>query len=175
MDCPACEKTLVRTEAGGLEVDVCRGGCGGVWFDNFELEKVDERHESAGEALLDVERDPDLALDHDRRRDCPSCGEAVMHRHFFTVKREVEVDECPACAGVWLDAGELGEIRRQFEDEAAREEAAAEEYRRLFGDEMEKMRRASRERVERTRSLARALRFVLPSYWIPGDQEWGAF
>jgi len=175
MDCPACGETLVRTETGGLEVEVCRDGCGGVWLDNFELEKVDERHESAGEALLDVDRDPDVAVDRDRRRDCPSCDGAVMHRHFFTVKREVEVDECPDCAGVWLDAGELGEIRRQFEDEAAREEAAAEEYRRLFDEEMEKIRRSSRERVERSRSLARALRFVLPSYWIPGDQEWGAF
>lgn len=175
MDCPACDRSLTRAEAADLEVDVCRDGCGGVWFDAFELEKVDERHESAGTALLDVEREPDVAVDRDRPRDCPSCGEAVMHRHFFTVKREVEVDECPACAGVWLDAGELGAVRRQFEDESAREEAAAEEYRRLFGEEMAKMREASREGVERSRSLARTFRFVLPSHWIPGDQDWGSF
>ncbi len=22
--------------AGGVTVDVCKGGCGGIWFDNFE-------------------------------------------------------------------------------------------------------------------------------------------
>jgi len=27
-------------------VDVCQNGCGGIWFDNFELEKVDEKHET---------------------------------------------------------------------------------------------------------------------------------
>lgn len=175
MDCPACGAELTTTEIEDLSLEVCRGGCGGIWFDNHELEKVDERHESAGEALLDVQRDPAVEADPDRRRACPDCREAVMHRYFFTVKREVEIDECPACGGVWLDAGELGEVRRQFEDEEAREEAAAEEYRRMFGDELERMRAESEARVERARSFARALRFVLPSFWIPGDQSWGAY
>ena len=175
MDCPACDRSLEPVEVSGLELEICRGGCGGVWFDNYELEKVDERKESAGEALLDVGRAPDVEVDHERPRACPSCREAVMRRHFFTVKREVEVDECPACAGVWLDAGELSEIRRQFDDAEDREQAAAEEYQRLFGEEMDRMREESEERLERARSFARALRFVLPSYWIPGDQTWGAY
>ena len=58
MDCPVCGRTLGRRTVGGLRVDVCEGGCGGIWFDQFELKKVDESSESAGEALLDIERDP---------------------------------------------------------------------------------------------------------------------
>jgi uncharacterized protein len=37
---------------------------------------------------------------------CPKCG-AGLHT---TKLHEVEVDICPACGGLWLDAGELGKI-----------------------------------------------------------------
>lgn len=187
MECPACDATLHERTVSDLLVDVCEEGCGGVWFDNFELEKVDEAHESTGTALLEpreaagggaasgADEAVDAATDHETLRPCPKCRDAIMHRHFFTVKREVEVDECPACAGVWLDAGELGEIRRIFETEEARDAAATKEYERLFGEQLDRMRRESRDDLEKTRAFSRALRFVLPSYWIPGDQEWGAF
>ena len=49
MKCPACEKELQQITIETITLDVCEGGCGGIWFDNFELEKVDEPHESAGE------------------------------------------------------------------------------------------------------------------------------
>lgn len=176
MDCPACARSLSRKTVADVTVEVCEGGCGGVWFDRLELEKVDEARESAGAALLDVLRDADARPDRgESSRACPRCGDMVMHRHFFTVKREIEVDECPGCGGVWLDAGELARLRAQFETEEARDEAAAEEYRRRFGEQLEAIRAESREEVERARSFARTMRFVLPSYWIPGDQDWGAF
>lgn len=176
MKCPACERTLVEKNVGDLAVDVCESGCAGLWLDNFELEKVDERHESAGEELLDVEGDPSLRPDDDRPYGCPKCGgEYVMHRHFFTVRREIEVDECPGCGGVWLDGGELGALRRQFETEETRDEAADEEFRRQFGEQLDRMREEARDDRRRARNFARAMRFVLPSYWIPGDQDWGAY
>ncbi len=37
---------------------------------------------------------------------CPKCGEALITR---TVD-DVEVDECKACGGMWLDKGELEQI-----------------------------------------------------------------
>jgi len=175
MECPACTRTLTSKTVADLNVDVCEGGCGGVWFDNFELRKVDEEHESAGKELLDLERDPSVEVDHEERWRCPKCGDPVMHRYFFTVKREVEVDECPECAGVWLDAGELGRIRQQFEDAKARDEAASGHYEELFGAELDRMREESRDDLERSRAFANAFRFVLPSYWLKGDQKWGAY
>jgi uncharacterized protein len=103
MDCPACGKNLKETGVSDLKVDVCEQGCGGLWFDWFELKKVDEAHESAGESLLGVSgRAAPPARD---KRRCPRCADAVMTRKYFTVRKEVEVDECAACGGVWLDAG----------------------------------------------------------------------
>jgi Zn-finger nucleic acid-binding protein len=120
MQCPACGNALTERTVADVAVDVCDGGCGGVWFDNFELKKLDDREEADGEALLDVAVDPSVTVDHDAVWGCPRCGHPAMTRHFYSPKRAVEVDECPKCAGVWLDAGELRTIRSQYASEAER-------------------------------------------------------
>lgn len=35
---------------------------------------------------------------------CPGCQQAMLILEY----KEIELDHCPACGGVWLDAGELG-------------------------------------------------------------------
>jgi len=120
MQCPACGNTLTERTVADVVVDVCDGGCGGIWFDNQELKKLDDRDEAAGEALLGVARDPSVTVDHDAVWGCPRCGQAAMTRHFYSPRRAVEVDECPACGGVWLDAGELAILRTQYASEADR-------------------------------------------------------
>jgi Zn-finger nucleic acid-binding protein len=74
---------------------------------------VDEEEESAGEPLLQIRRDERIVVDVSRKRDCPRCAGVRLHRHFFSAKRRVEVDQCPNCGGYWLDAGELAQIRTE--------------------------------------------------------------
>lgn len=144
MKCPACDYTLSPLNVGKLTVDVCQGGCGGIWFDNFEVQKVYtpvnfegaalthlELNESSdlavtveGAPFAHIERDQSRAVDYDRPRECPKCPGIVMKRHFFSGKRQVKVDKCPKCSGVWLDAGELTMIREENETAEARENAA---------------------------------------------------
>ena len=57
MKCPACSNRLQEMTVAGVTVDICKDGCGGIWFDNFEMKKFDEPHEPACLALLDTERD----------------------------------------------------------------------------------------------------------------------
>ena len=113
MKCPACFNELKEIQVSNLTVDVCQGGCGGIWFDAFELQQLDEEHETAGEPLLYIERDEGLIVDKSRKRECPRCAGVKLHRHFFSAKRRVEVDHCPNCGGYWLDAGELEKIREE--------------------------------------------------------------
>lgn len=175
MKCPACENILQEMTVGGVVVDVCKGGCGGIWFDNFELKKFDEPHESAGEALLDIERDESLVVDHTKRLKCPKCDDIVMMRHFFSVKKGVEVDECPSCAGFWLDAGELRKIRSLFKTEEERHKAAEEYFEEVFGDRLGAMKAESEDKLAKTRKIVNLFRYICPSYYIPGKQDWGAF
>src|SRR3954471_22990768 len=99
MRCPACRNELVAMEAGGITIDACEGGCGGLWFDRYELMRVDESHESAGESLLEIERDESLVVDREKRFECPKCDGIIMMRHFFSAKRRVVDNECPNCGG----------------------------------------------------------------------------
>ena len=123
MKCPACFNQLTELHVGNLVLDACQGGCGGIWFDAFELQKVDEERETAGEPLLNILRDERLMVDKSRKRECPRCAGVKLHRHFFSAKRRVEVDQCPGCAGYWLDAGELALIRAEKTQVASADQA----------------------------------------------------
>jgi hypothetical protein len=113
MKCPACFNELTELHVGSLALDACQGGCGGIWFDAFELQKADEEGEPAGEPLLHLQRAERVVVDPSRKRDCPRCAGVKLHRHFFSAKRRVQVDQCPNCGGYWLDAGELALIRAE--------------------------------------------------------------
>lgn len=113
MKCPACFNELTQVQVGAVVVDACQGGCGGIWFDAFELERVDEQNEAAGEPLLQIDHDESIVVDTARKRQCPKCEDIKLHRHYFSARRRVEVDQCPNCGGYWLDAGELAQIRHE--------------------------------------------------------------
>ena len=57
-------------------------------------------------------------------------------RHFHSVKRGALVDECPRCAGFWLDAGELAAIRTEFATEKERKQAAQEYFAELLDPDL---------------------------------------
>jgi Zn-finger nucleic acid-binding protein len=111
MKCPACGNELTTRAAGAIPVDVCDGGCGGAWFDNFELRKIDE---AGADAIRDVRRDFSLSIDSSSRRLCPKCPDQLMFRRYFSRLRRTQIDECPNCAGLWLDAGEFDAIQKEL-------------------------------------------------------------
>ncbi len=124
MNCPACDHQLTETQVGAVVVDICQGGCGGIWFDAFELKRVDERHEAAGEHLINIRRNPDRPVDLSRKRACPRCAGVKLKRHLFHPRSTVEIDHCPSCAGYWLDAGELEKIRLEQRSDATAAKSA---------------------------------------------------
>ena len=142
MKCPACLNELTQVQVGAVAVDVCHGGCGGIWFDAFELQRVDEKHEAAGELLINIQRDPRLVVDHTRKRDCPRCDGIKLSRHLFNPKSTVQVDHCPNCGGYWLDDGELEKIRQETrpvnKDSAKQPYVTTEVIRYLYRMQIEK-------------------------------------
>ena len=175
MKCPACDRELTEMEVGGVAVDVCDSGCGGTWFDNHELRKFDEPHEHAGEELLNVRSSLDAVVDHSKKRDCPRCDGVTMRRFFFSLKKQVEVDECARCGGMWLDSGELKRIRGLYNTEAERRDAAESYFKEVLGPKMAEMEKETEEQYQKVRRLTNMFRFICPTYYIPGDQSWGAF
>ncbi len=174
MNCPACGNAMTQTTVGKVTVDVCRAGCGGLWFDRFELAAVDEPAEGAGDLLLETSG-PRVAVDRTKRLHCPHDTEIVMMRHLWSVKRQVTIDECPQCQGTFLDPGELAQIRAEYTTEAERHEAARAYYGEMFDQHLNGMLAQDRSKLERARKFAWMFRFICPSYYLPGKQAWGAF
>ena len=175
MNCPACNHTLTVKTVDNVTAEVCRDGCGGVWFDWYELKKVDEPHEKTGEAFLDIERNPDIKVDTGSQRKCPKCTDTVMMRHFFTTKLLVPVDECPKCGGFWLDTGELKAIRELFDSAEDKDKAAEAYVAQNFDKAMLAADDKHRKDIEKFKASAKALRYLYPSYWIPGKQPSAMF
>ena len=162
--------------AGDVTVDVCDGGCGGIWFDHWELQKLDEQSESAGQSLLDVRRDPGVVVDPAERYHCPKCADdVVLMRHFWSVKRAVTIDECPECGGIFLDAGELASVRSEFVSESDRHAAADAYFADVVDPLFNEERAKSAEELAKAQAFARTFRFLCPSEYIPGQQAGAAF
>jgi len=174
MNCPACGTAMTEIAAGDVKVQACKGGCGGLWFDEWQLGKVDSRDQSAGESLLNVPQNASLKVDQSPRRKCPR-DSVVMMRHFWSVKRDVVVDECPKCEGIFLDPGELTAIRADYKSDAERHKAAEAYYSEMFDQQLAGMLRQDKAKLESARRVARIFKFLCPSYYIPGKQAWGAF
>ena len=81
---------------------------------------VDDLDKEMGEALTDIEHDPACIIDYDRKRSCPRCDGIFMLKHQFSPLQTAEIDECPACGGIWLDNGELKSIRETFKSDDER-------------------------------------------------------
>jgi uncharacterized protein len=147
MNCPACAALLTPLELEGFVVDTC-GACGGVWFDNFELARVDNAHERLGEALAVLPFNPAAVILRDKRP-CPKCAGITMLQHKFSRDKAVLVDECPSCGGVWLDGGELAEIRRPQPGVEDRKKAAHRFLNRLFLEDLAQLKARRAEKRSR--------------------------
>lgn len=176
MKCPRTGTELKKITIEGITVDVSEA-CGGVWFDNWELIKFDEVHEKGGEELSSLmEQHKNDSIDLSPRMNCPKCDGIVLARHFYSPKREIEIDRCPNCGGIWLDAGELAKIRELFPTEADREQASAELVNETVNyDQFEKMLAASEEKAASARKFANFFAWLCPSKHIPGKQDGAAF
>lgn len=134
---------------------------------------MDEKHET-GEELLKVKRAPMLEVDLQKRLSCPLDNE-IMMRRFRSVRRKTIVDECPQCAGFWLDFGELVSIQQEFDTTEERKVAALEYYSEMFDPALAVEGAQTMSDLQKAQKVAHAFRFICPSYYMPGEQDWGAF
>jgi Zn-finger nucleic acid-binding protein len=113
MKCPSCKNPLREKNAGGLTLDICYGGCGGIWFDAKELERVSAT--AAAATLHSIWSVPVSSAKLAEPRQCPRCPNTVLERKWFSDSKKVEIDQCSKCGGVWLDAGEFTRVHEEIQ------------------------------------------------------------
>lgn len=121
ISCPACGKKMKKVFLNEQEffVDVCLDGCGGIWFDNRELPKVDEKEDKITEIGEAYKGKTFAKVDKDETRFCPLCKQKMVKNN-VSVKQEISIDECYACGGKFFDYNELEQMRNQYEDDVDR-------------------------------------------------------
>jgi uncharacterized protein len=175
MKCPRTGANMKEMEINKIKVDISEG-CGGVWFDNLEFEKFDEAHESAGDKLVDLMASFSKgAFDLSKRINCPRCPDTVLMRHFESPLKKIQIDKCPSCGGIWLDAGELASFRKLFPSEKDRKKAGEEFIEKNIMPLLKAEAQKGQAELEKAKRIAGMFRFICPSYYIPGKQQGAAF
>jgi len=104
IDCPRCFVPMIRGEmkrtGPNFDIDVCPG-CKGWWLDSGELQKILKNRK-----LTDY-LTKDIGTQSKSKLVCPRCG-GLMDLEWAD---DVEVDVCLSCHGVWLDEGELDDLK----------------------------------------------------------------
>lgn len=111
MNCPKCRGALTAETAGRVTIDRC-AGCGGIWLDALEAEKL---HAATSADAIDSGPAPNAthqppATDPAEAMACPRCGVRMI---VLLVEGTPSFlfEHCGACNGVFLDAGELRAMR----------------------------------------------------------------
>lgn len=109
MDCLRCNSSMKKMTLDGVLVDKC-SNCQGIWLDSNELEmlKFDDGKEKE-DLMLEARKE----LVQEKKRllttvgMCPKC-----QRHSLKTfhRSGVEIDQCPACYGLFFDHGELQKV-----------------------------------------------------------------
>lgn len=119
MKCPRCNidldiSYLDELQKGSgeftkVEVDLC-SKCGGIWFDKAELESVDNKIEPK---IIEIKKVPRKS-DQYKELCCPKCNErTAMDKVVNDYDKDVVMDVCPSCKGIWLDKGEFKAIKER--------------------------------------------------------------
>ena len=160
--CPACgtKMTKIFMENAGFCVDICLDGCGGLYFDNREFKKVDENHENIDEIITAIKGKTFQTVNTTEKRKCPCC-KGVMVKNFSSINKNIEIDECYACGGKFLDYGELQKVRAEFDNDEQRVAAMMNAVDSLIGKDLN----ALKSEVEQLKANRSPLRKLLGSYF----------
>lgn len=112
LTCPACgcEMTKLFIADKAINIDICANGCGGIYFDNQEIQEFSSPNEDLSEIKQLLENKNFMPVDETKTRICPSCGTPMAKTNAFSV----QIDTCYKCGGMFLDNGEFDQIRTHF-------------------------------------------------------------
>ena len=140
INCPACgkEMTKIFRSEGGVNLDICLNGCGGIFFDNRELKKFDEYTENIEELKKAINNKTFEKTDESQIRICPVCR-TNMVKNSVSVKGNIIIDECYNCGAKFFDHGELTKMREEYPTEQDRRQALLTETYNEIGAKIDNL------------------------------------
>ncbi len=141
LKCPDCRNNLHKVIAEskhGIKVrlDQCFG-CGGIWFDNFELYSPLKIEIEKIESINLEKLREDLYLGTEEKL-CPKCGIRLDSFKDSNFPKELEVEQCENCGGIWMNRGEAVDFK-VWQEEKKKSPQYFSEKDREFQSELEKL------------------------------------
>ncbi len=100
MKCPGCSERMEPSNASGVKTHTCLY-CNGIWISGASMDQLFSL-EGRFDQISTLLNDTGDATSS--RKCCPACVETSLH--ILTV-RDVQIDVCMSCHGVFLDEGEI--------------------------------------------------------------------
>lgn len=112
--CPVCKTQCTVMTYERVPLHHC-GSCGGYWVSPNKLDVICDRREvqmpgPVQHAMMDL-ADASNTVDE---LFCISCG-SPMRKAQFKYWDDIQIDHCPKCRMIWLDAGELEKCQIYWE------------------------------------------------------------
>ena len=108
LQCPKCNSPMEKVNLEEIEIDRCRA-CRGIFFDICEHEDLAALETAAFDEEKSSKNNP---MNQMRDYDCPRCQvkmlKLVAVRHV-----DIQYEKCPHCSGVFFDAREFSEYKRE--------------------------------------------------------------
>ncbi len=104
MNCPRDQSTLSTMPIAGINVQTC-DHCDGFWIDKHTLQRLYEKLDLNVPKAFTYPGFSTTGLAKAEGK-CPSDGSQMVIRTY----RGVDIEVCPSCLGIWLDAGESQHI-----------------------------------------------------------------
>ena len=162
MKCPACENELTEHKISGVQVNVCRGSCGGLWFHISQTRKIERLKPGAGSELLNFEVADGVKTYRGAEHPCPSCKTTLLYRHFFSRKLDTEVNQCSKCSGFWVDVGGLAKIAKSPSEE--KKELIENYFTAVIDEKISGMNLANQDITQVAEMITAVFNFIRPNY-----------
>lgn len=120
--CPACgsEMKKIFIADKGINIDICVNNCGGIFFDNQELQECSSPDTDLSEITQILQDKNFMPVDETKTRLCPACNTPMAKTKPFGV----QIDTCYKCGGVFLDNKEFDKIHELIKPKKKRNEAS---------------------------------------------------
>lgn len=112
--CPKCRTQTALIPYEGVKIHHC-GSCGGNWLTDAKLDLILARRDQKFAEPI-AERLEEMAAESASTEAllCLPCG-TEMKRQSFRAWKEVQLDVCPRCDGIWFDRAELEKCQMLWE------------------------------------------------------------
>ncbi len=109
MNCPKCTGAMKQVDFQGIIVERC-SQCYGLWFDEFEQDRLKEHK---GSEVID-QGDVTLGTKYNTvdQIQCPRCT-TLLTRMVDLRQPHIWYESCPVCYGTFFDAGEFTDFKHE--------------------------------------------------------------